>query len=273
MKKIILLVLVLLSVNCNAQDENFVKWVLSFPVKSNLICDLYKDTKFHLNEVLRYSNDPKYKKLNDKYRNILSDSIQNYCKRNDIEYEPNNVYENINFSNGNLSDSLKSLKQSYWIEKEKKTPKKPTPNGPIQTHGIGNGTFKISPKMLSSIFIETPTLKTVEATLSSWTSNQDVSDQVNGKKTYDCESLRNSITVEYNINTNKVEKLRIQSCSETEVMSFKQKLIVLGYYLNPRSSDLANSINQGIGGMYEFYSKEGSKITFVLKPNQITIFK
>jgi hypothetical protein len=265
--------------------DKYMKWVLSFPVNSDVIKDLYGDGINSVNNkipILFPCDTAEFAMKFRRYQKQLIDSCLTYCNKNNIQIDAETLkkikdgtqfYWNIDKSN---RDTIASLKKTFWlnlakiyINKEKVENEK----YPIYTHGIGNKSFKLTPQFLFTIFSGTPTIKTIELTLPNWTSYQDKFEFENGRKQYNIDLLTYNISIEYVSSSLKLEKIKISHLTPAEVKSFEQKLIVFGYILNPRLTDLANSINKGVGGWHEYYSKNGTKVTFVLKSNQITVFK
>jgi hypothetical protein len=308
-KSIYLIVLIVFSVNTIAQNPNdstyiykeratslsdsryginlekYINWILSLPVNSIVIRDLYGNGINRINDkmpMLFPSDTVIYKNKFLKCQKQMIDSCLRYNNKNNIKIDNDiliSIKENKNLywiiDNANIN-SVASLEEIFWINLAKEYIRKDKLENekyPIYTHGQGNKTFRITPQFLSTVFSTVPTLRTIESTLPEWSSHQDRYEFEDGMKSYSIDTYQYNVSVEYKNQTTKVEKIKISSLSFSEIKSFEQRLIAFGYILNPKLSDLANAINLGIGGWYEYYSKKGTKITFVLKSNQITVFK
>jgi len=265
--------------------EKYINWILSFPVNSHIITDLYGNGINRINDKIPSlfpCDTVIYKNKFLKSQKQMIDSCLRYCNRNNIKIDSDlltSINEKTSFywiiDKANI-DTVTTLNEMFWITLAKEYIRKDkfeNEKYPIYTHGLGNKSFRITPQFLSTIFSTVPTLKTIESTLPEWSSYQDRYEFEDGRKYYNIDTYQYKVSVEYDKKTAKVKEIKISRLSLSEIKSFEQRLIGFGYILNPKTSDLANAINNGIGGWYEFYSKKGSKITFVLKSNEIKVFK
>ena len=151
----------------------------------------------------------------------------------------------------------------------------------MEASGIGNNTFRLSPKMLTDLLLKNPTLRTLEKTFPQWSTNGSFNITTVHEGSYCSDryyqlGLSYNLSVDYEQISQKVREIKFSDLTYNQVRAFEQSLIQNGFRLDAGSSDLANSISRRVSGHYDFYDyyeKPKCPIVFVLRSTEITVFK
>ena len=142
----------------------------------------------------------------------------------------------------------------------------------VERGGVGNNTFKLSPKMLANFMIKNPTIKMLEATFPEyWVDGNYPED---GIIRYDSRYFpKYIVSAHYSLDKYIINEIVISHCTTIQIKSFKQLLIDYGFRIDVSTSDFSNTISRGAGESREYYNKSKSPITFIIISNQIKVIK